>query len=50
MGGKVVPEHLRKPINGESFRYGKWAWIVFHIIVISTIFLAGVYVGVTMFK
>ncbi|WP_335547804.1 CBO0543 family protein [Neobacillus drentensis] len=50
LGGKIVPEHLRKPINGEFFRYGKWAWIVFHIIVISTIFLAGVYVGVTVFK
>lgn len=50
LGGKIVPEHLRKPINGESFRYGKWAWIVFHIIVISTIFLVGVYVGVTVFK
>lgn len=50
LGGKIIPEYLRKPINSETFRYGKWGWIVFHIIVITTIFLAGVYVGVTVFK
>jgi len=50
IGGKVIPSHLRKPILSESFRYGRWAWIVFHIIVIITIFLAGVYVGVTVIK
>lgn len=49
LGQKIVPDSLRKPIQSESFRYGKWAWIVFHVIVISTIFLAGVYVGVTLF-
>jgi hypothetical protein len=50
LGSKIIPENLRKPISAESFRYGNWVWIVFHIIVITTIFLAGVYVGVTMFK
>jgi hypothetical protein len=50
IGGKVIPNHLRKPILSESFRYGRWAWIVFHIIVIITIFLAGIYVGVTIIK
>lgn len=50
LGGKIIPEHLRKPINSESFRYGKWAWIVLHIIVISTIFLAGVFVGAKVYK
>lgn len=50
LGGKVVPNHLRSPINSDSFRYGNWAWIVFHIIVITTIFLAGVYVGITVFR
>lgn len=50
LGGKIIPSHLRKPISAESFRYGRWAWIVFHVIVISTIFLAGVYVGVTVMK
>jgi hypothetical protein len=50
IGGKMIPSHLRKPIHSESFRYGKWAWIILHIIVISTIFLAGVYFGVTVLK
>lgn len=45
IGGKIVPDHLRKPIDGEQFRYGRWGWIVFHAIVISTIFLAGYYLG-----
>jgi hypothetical protein len=49
LGGKVVPDYLRKPIDSELFRYGNWAWVIFHIIVIGTIFLAGVYVGVTLF-
>ncbi|MDR6123376.1 hypothetical protein QFZ87_002973 [Bacillus sp. SLBN-46] len=50
LGGKIVPSQHRKPISSDSFRYGKWGWIVLHVIVISTIFLAGVYVGVTIFK
>lgn len=45
IGGKIVPAHSRKPIQTKSFRYGRWAWIVFHFIVIVTIFLAGVYAG-----
>lgn len=49
VGGKIIPPSLRKPILHESFRYGRWAWIVLHIILISTIFLAGVYVGATVF-
>ncbi len=49
LGGKIIPNHLRNPISHESFKYGRWAWIIFHIIVIVTIFLAGVYVGVTLF-
>jgi hypothetical protein len=50
LGGKIVSDELRKPINSESFRYGRWAWIVFHVVVIVTIFLAGIYVGVTVIK
>ncbi|MRG86734.1 CBO0543 family protein [Salinibacillus xinjiangensis] len=50
LGTKIIPPNLRKPINHQSFMYGRWAWIVFHIIVITTIFLAGVYVGVTIIK
>jgi hypothetical protein len=50
LGGKVIPDHLRNPVTVNSFRYGNWAWIVLHIIVITTIFLAGVYVGITVFR
>lgn len=50
LGSKLVPPDLRKPISHKSFRYGRWAWIVLHVVVITTIFLAGVYVGVTVFK
>ncbi len=50
LGGKIIPSDLRNPISHESFRYGRWAWILFHVVVITTIFLAGVYVGITVFK
>ncbi|QHS24375.1 hypothetical protein GWK91_16480 [Virgibacillus sp. MSP4-1] len=49
LGSKIIPPHLRKPISHQSFRYGGWAWIVFHIVVVVTIFLMGVYTGITLF-
>ncbi|MGF7031337.1 hypothetical protein J2T17_002243 [Paenibacillus mucilaginosus] len=48
IGGKIIPPRLRTPLSGRQFRYGRWAWIVFHTIVISTIFAFGVFVGFTM--
>lgn len=48
LGGKVLPKSSRKPIHHELFRYGNWGWIISHIILITTIFLAGVYVGITV--
>lgn len=48
IGGLIVTEQYRKPINGESFRYGKWAWIIFHFILITTMFLGGYYLGRTV--
>ncbi|ULT54658.1 hypothetical protein L1999_16025 [Neobacillus drentensis] len=50
LGEKIVPPPLRKPIDSDSFRYGRWGWIIFHLIVIVSIFLAGVYAGVTIFN
>ncbi|MGM8215260.1 CBO0543 family protein [Bacillaceae bacterium W0354] len=50
LGGKIIPDSRRKPIDAEAFSYGHWAWIIFHVIVIVTIFLAGVYTGVTIIK
>lgn len=45
IGGLIIPKHLRKPIGSQSFRYGKWGFIVFHFIFIITIFLYGYYLG-----
>ncbi|GAA0341884.1 hypothetical protein GCM10008967_35350 [Bacillus carboniphilus] len=45
VGGKMIPDHLKRPIDGELFRYGRSGWIIFHLIVIITIFLAGYYLG-----
>jgi hypothetical protein len=45
IGGKIVPPDSRTPIQSKSFRYGRWAWIIFHFIVIVTIFFAGFYAG-----
>ncbi|WP_174731757.1 CBO0543 family protein [Mesobacillus harenae] len=45
IGGKIVPASSRTPINSSSFRYGQWAWIILHVVMLTTIFLAGVYLG-----
>ncbi|HZG55344.1 CBO0543 family protein [Paenibacillus sp.] len=45
LGERIVPAKDRAPIPVEAFRYGRWAWIVFHAIVISTIFIFGMYAG-----
>jgi hypothetical protein len=50
LGGKIIPPEKRKPLAADSMRYGAWAWIMLHVIFITTIFLAGIYVGVTVFK
>jgi hypothetical protein len=49
LGDKIVPAPFRKPIQTERFRYGRWGWIAVHVILVSSIFLAGVYFGVRMF-
>lgn len=45
VGGAIIPQSCRNPIDSEQFCYGKVLWVVIHFILISTIFLAGVYVG-----
>ena len=49
LGGKLIPSSLRKPLHTDALRYGRGAWIVLHVILVATIFLAGIYVGVTVF-
>ncbi|MDR7866408.1 MAG: CBO0543 family protein [Sporomusaceae bacterium] len=50
IGGKVVPENARAPIAREAFAYGKWAWFLFHIIVLLTTFGVGVLAGTNLPK
>ncbi len=49
IGGKLIPAHLRRPLSAESFRYGGWAWIALHVVVVITIFLGGLYLGYVLF-
>jgi len=48
IGGKVIPPHLRKPLNIDAFRFGNWFFFVIHIVAIFTILLAGLYLGLTI--
>ncbi|MCL6480047.1 MAG: hypothetical protein K6T65_16910 [Peptococcaceae bacterium] len=50
IGGLIVPDHLRKPIPPEAFRYGKWAWWILHLIVTITIFLGGYYLALKQLR
>ncbi|WP_100406963.1 CBO0543 family protein [Bacillus solitudinis] len=45
LGGKIVPDHLRKPLNIQHLHYGKVGWFIIHFVLIVTIFLGGYYVG-----
>lgn len=44
-GGLIVPEKDRRPVNTEILKYGKAGWFIIHFILITTIFLGGVYAG-----
>ena len=50
IGGKIITSNLRKPIDTQAFRYGNWAWILLHAILIFTIFLGGLYTGTLLAK
>lgn len=45
IGGLIVPEHLRKPLNFEHLRYPKLGCLFIHFVLIVTIFLGGYYLG-----
>lgn len=46
IGGMIVPEHLRKPLETEHMNYTKLGWFLLHFILIITIFLGGYYLGI----
>jgi hypothetical protein len=50
IGGILVSKEYRKPIDEGLFRYGKLGWFIIHFILISTIFLAGFYMGIMTIK
>ncbi|MBP2637467.1 MAG: hypothetical protein H6Q72_3374 [Firmicutes bacterium] len=45
-----VPASVRAPIASEALSYGKWAWFLFHGIVLLTTFGAGIFVGLDLKK
>jgi hypothetical protein len=50
VGGLIITPELRKPLDEELLKYGKLGWFILHFILISTVFLAGVYAGKTLLK
>jgi hypothetical protein len=50
VGGMIIPADSRRPIDQELLKYGKIGWFVNHFVLISTIFIAGVYTGFTLLK
>lgn len=45
IGGLIIPEKDRRPIDDINLRYGKVGWFIIHFILIVTIFLGGFYLG-----
>ncbi|HEX9058954.1 MAG TPA: CBO0543 family protein [Clostridia bacterium] len=50
VGGLIVTDDIRKPIDQEILRFGRIGWFILHFILISTVFLAGVYMGFSISK
>jgi hypothetical protein len=49
-GGIIVPAESRKPIDQELLKYGKIGFFITHFILITTIFIAGVYTGYSILR
>ncbi|MFD2046575.1 CBO0543 family protein [Ornithinibacillus salinisoli] len=45
IGGSIIPNNFRKPINIEFLKFGKLGWAIIHFILIVTVFLGGYYLG-----
>ena len=50
VGGMIVPQDKRKPLDQELLRHGKIGWFILHFILICTIFIAGVLMGFSLGK
>jgi hypothetical protein len=45
IGGTIVSKEYKNPILKDAMSYGKLGWYILHFVLISTIFLAGFYLG-----
>jgi len=50
IGGLIIPDSNRRPIDNNHFFYGKLGWAVVHFVLITTIFFGGFYLGFTIKK
>ena len=50
VGGMIVPAESRRPLDQELLKYGKIGWFIIHFILITTIFIAGIYTGYTLLR
>ena len=50
VGGMIVPDESRRPMDQELLRYGKIGWFILHFVLIGTIFLAGIKTGLYLAK
>jgi hypothetical protein len=48
IGGKIIPAHLRTPLSTKHFRYGRWGWLLLHIILILSVLVIGIFIGKTL--
>ena len=48
VGGMIIPADKRKPLTTDILSFGKIGWFIMHFILIVTIFLAGVYTGMSL--
>lgn len=48
IGGLIIPDRLRKPLDEYHLKYGKLGWFIVHFVLIITIFLGGVYLGMKL--
>ncbi len=50
IGGLIIPNHFRKPLDSTQLKYGKLGWAAIHFVFIATIFLVGYYLGTLQAK
>ncbi|HET7628504.1 MAG TPA: CBO0543 family protein [Bacillales bacterium] len=49
VGGLLVPDEDRKPLDPGTLRFGRIGWFILHFVLIGSIYLAGVFTGYKLF-